>query len=262
MVMTASRVGASQYHDVEARLRAAIESGAYPRGTKLPTEDELAAQFGVHRATVNRALGILRADGLVYVHRGKGTFVTEIPPIHRNAVTRYSREARERSGGRGAFDTEIRAMGRTPRSDLTVTRGRPPQRVADILGTSAEEDSCLIRGRRMYADDTPVQIADSYIPLDIAAGTALEDHDSGPGGIVSRFADLGFAQVRITERLGIRPPAAEEADFLGMSPDQRVLDITHIGWTAEGRAVEVCLHVMPAHQWDLEYEWPADPIAP
>jgi GntR family transcriptional regulator len=256
MIVSAS--GASQYHEVAARLRAAIESGTYPRGTKLPTEDELAAQLGVHRATVNRALGILRADGLVYVHRGKGTFVTEIPPIHRNAVTRYSREARERAGGRGAFDTEIRAMGRTPRSDLTITRARPPQRVADVLGVSAEDESCVIRARRMFADDTPVQIADSYIPLDIAAGTALEEHDSGPGGIVSRFAELGHAQVRITERLGIRPPTSQEAEFLQMSPEQRVLDVVHTGWTAEGRAVEVCLHVMPAHQWDLEYEWPAD----
>jgi GntR family transcriptional regulator len=61
-------------------------------------------------------------------------------------------------------------------------------------------------------------------------------------------------------RLGIRPPTSEEAEFLRMSPDQRVLDVVHTGWTAEGRAVEVCLHVMPAHQWNLEYEWPADPV--
>jgi GntR family transcriptional regulator len=43
-----------------------------------------------------------------------------------------------------------------------------------------------------------------------------------------------------------------------MTPDQRVYDVTHTGWTADGRAVEVCLHVMPAHQWHLEYEWPTD----
>jgi DNA-binding GntR family transcriptional regulator len=112
--------------------------------------------------------------------------------------------------------------------------------------------------RLMYADDTSVQIADSYIPLEIAAGTAIEDADSGPGGIISRFADLGLAQARITEEIGIRPPSADEAEFLKMSPDQRVYDVTHTGWTADGRAVEVCLHVMPAHRWHLEYEWPAD----
>jgi GntR family transcriptional regulator len=258
MCMISGQSGTSQYHEVAQRLQAAIEDGRYPRGSKLPTEDELAAEFGVYRVTVNRALGILRGLGLVYVHRGKGTFVTEIPPIYRNAVLRYSREARERSGGRGAFDAEISALGYTPRVDLTVTRGRPPQRVADILGISADEDSCVIRARRMFADDAPVQLADSYIPASIADGTVLEEHDSGPGGIVSRFSDLGHAQVRITERLGVRPPTAEEAQFLGMTADQRVYDIMHTGWTADGRAVEVCLHVMPVHQWDLEFEWPVD----
>jgi GntR family transcriptional regulator len=257
--MTAPAAGTSEYDQAAARIRAGIESGAYPRGSQLPTEDQLAALLGVHRATVNRALGILRTEGLVRVHRGKGTFVTELPPIRRAAVARYSRAHRERSGGRGAFDTEIRALGLEPRSDVTVTRGRPPERVAAILGVSAADDSCVVRARRMFAGDTPVQVADSWIPADIAAGTALEQPDSGPGGIISRFADLGHAQVRITELVDIRPPTEAEAEFLRMSPGQRVYDVTHTGWTAAGRAVEVCLHVMPAHQWALEYEWPVDP---
>jgi GntR family transcriptional regulator len=108
--------GASQYHEVAARLRAAIAAEEYPRGGQLPTEEQLAERLGVHRVTVNRALSILRAEGLVYVHRGKGTFVTEIPPIRRNAVLRYSREARERAGGRGAFAAEIISLDRTRRT--------------------------------------------------------------------------------------------------------------------------------------------------
>ncbi len=116
----------------------------------------------------------------------------------------------------------------------------------------------FVIGRGDRGDDTPVQIADSYIPLEIAAGTAIEDTDSGPGGIISRFADLGLGQTRITEEVDIRPPSPDEAEFLEMSPDQRVYDVTHAGWTTDGRAVEVCLHVMPAHQWRLEYEWPTD----
>jgi GntR family transcriptional regulator len=184
--------------------------------------------------------------------------VTEIPPIRRNAVLRYSRQARERSGGRGAFATEITALGFAPRSDVTVSRVVPPSRVADILGVSDQDESCVRRARLMYADDTPVQIADSYIPLEIAAGTPIEDVDSGPGGIISRFADLGLAQARITESINVRPPAPAEAEFLKMTPDQRVYDVTHTGWTADGRPVEVCLHVMPVHQWSLDFEWPAD----
>jgi GntR family transcriptional regulator len=256
--MNTSPAGASQYHDVATRLRTAIAAGEYPRGGQLPTEDQLAAVLGVHRVTVNRALSILRAEGLVYVHRGKGTFVTEIPPIRRNAVLRYSREARERSGGRGAFAAEITALGRVPRSDVTVTTAVPPPEVAAMLGVSDQDESCVQRARLMFADDTPVQIATSWIPLAIAAGTPIEQEDSGPGGIISRFAELGLAQTRITEEIDVRPPSPDEATFLKMASGQRVYHVTHVGWTANGRAVEVCLHIMPVHQWRLEYEWPAD----
>jgi hypothetical protein len=56
--------------------------------------------------------------------------------------------------------------------------------------------------RRMYANDVPVQLAPSYIPLKIAEGTAIAEPDPGAGGIISRFAELGYAQVRITELSG------------------------------------------------------------
>jgi GntR family transcriptional regulator len=110
----------------------------------------------------------------------------------------------------------------------------------------------------MYAGDTPVQIADSYIPLDIAADTALEAHDSGPGGMISRLAELGHAQTRISETITVRSPTPDEAAFLTIEEDQRIYEITHTGWTATGRACEVCIHVMPTHQWELTYSWPTN----
>jgi GntR family transcriptional regulator len=226
-----------QYRQVADLIRAAIERGDYPRGSALPREDELAERFGgINRTTVNKALRILSAEGLVQPLRGKGTFVSKIPPINRNAVARYSQTVRERANGRGAFDAEITALGMVPRSDLRV----------------------VIRARQMFADDVPVQIADSYIPLDIASGTPLEEEDSGQGGIISRFAELGYAQARITEHVTVRTPTPEEAQFLKLTEDQRVYDVTHVGRTADGRAVEVCLHVMPTHQWEFDYEWSAD----
>ncbi|MCD0450896.1 UTRA domain-containing protein [Actinocorallia sp. API 0066] len=157
----------------------------------------------------------------------------------------------------GAFDTEIRALGMTPRSQLTVSRAVPPPEVAEILGTPDGEE-VLVRHRRMFADDTPVQIAPSYIPLDIAAGTVLEEVEQGQGGMISRLAELGHAQRRMTERVTVRPPTEEEMAFLDMSADQRVFVITHVGWTAEGRPVEVCLHVMPTHYWEIDYAWEID----
>ncbi|WP_230885254.1 UTRA domain-containing protein [Planomonospora sp. ID82291] len=179
-------------------------------------------------------------------------YVTDLAPILRNATSRY--HAATRDTGRGAFDVEVRALGREPRIETSIERIAPPAPVAEILGVSTDEVT-VVRARRMGADDFPVQIADSYIPVDIAEGTALEQPDSGPGGIISRFRELGYAQVRITERISVRPPTAEEAAFLKMTEDQRVYEITHIGRTEDGRAVEVCLHVMPTHLWTLEYDW-------
>lgn len=247
-----------QYREVADAIRSAVLNGEYSRGSALPREDILAARLGVSRTTINRALRVLTSEGLVRAIRGEGTFVNSIPPIRRAAVTRYSRAARERSGGRGAFDAELSALGLTPRSDLTVSRATPPPRVAAILGTP-DGETVIVRARRMWADDTAVQLADSYIPSDIAAGTVLEEVDSGPGGMVSRLAELGHAQVRITEQLSVRTPTSAEASFLSLTEDQRVYDVVHVGWTAENRPVEVCLHVMPTHQWVLDYEWSADP---
>jgi GntR family transcriptional regulator len=247
------------YRQVAARIRDGITQGEYQAGSMLPTEDELAERLGTTRAVVNRALRILRAEGLVRAERGKGTTVTTMTQsIKRNAVARYQRAARERASGRGAFDSEIKALGMTPRSDLTVEQRTPPASVAQILGIGLDTP-VAVRARRMFADDTPVQLADSYIPLDIADGTPLMQQDSGPGGIISRFAELGLAQARITERINVRAPTDQESAFLNMESEQRVYEITHTGWTSDDRPVEVCVHVMPTHLWELDYEWPCEP---
>jgi GntR family transcriptional repressor for pyruvate dehydrogenase complex len=53
-----------------------ILSGELQVGAALPTEPELAQQFGVSRAVVRDATRILMAQGLVEVQHGRGVFVT------------------------------------------------------------------------------------------------------------------------------------------------------------------------------------------
>ncbi|MEU4235609.1 GntR family transcriptional regulator [Nonomuraea sp. NPDC026600] len=243
----------SQFRQVADVIRQRIAAGDYLAGSVLPKEDDLARDLGVTRPTVNNALKVLEAEGLVRAIRGRGTLVRELPPIVRNAQARYATSHRER--GRGAFDVEVKALGREPRVEVRIERVTPPASVADVLGVAADEPSAVARVRHMGADDTPLQVATSYIPLDIAAGTAIEQEDTGPGGIISRLAELGHQQVKVTERVTVRPPTNEEAAYLQMTEDQRVYEIVHTGWTATGRAVEVTFHVMPTHQWTLEYGW-------
>lgn len=73
---------------VEARIEEAILSRALAPETKLPSEQELCAQFGVSRTAVREALRTLSGRGLVRIVKGKGVFVnnptaeTVTNPLH------------------------------------------------------------------------------------------------------------------------------------------------------------------------------------
>jgi DNA-binding GntR family transcriptional regulator len=63
-----------------ALLRAQIESGERPPGSRLPTIMQLADEHGIATATVVKALRILKQEGLVTGSTGHGTFVADRPP--------------------------------------------------------------------------------------------------------------------------------------------------------------------------------------
>ncbi|ROT25859.1 winged helix-turn-helix domain-containing protein [Micromonospora sp. HM5-17] len=58
-----------------------IRSGELAPGDKLPTYAQLAEQYKVGISTAQAALRILRDRGLVEGHPGKGTYVTQDPPL-------------------------------------------------------------------------------------------------------------------------------------------------------------------------------------
>ncbi|MFI7691810.1 GntR family transcriptional regulator [Nonomuraea sp. NPDC049655] len=252
-------ITSGSYRDVAATIRQAINDGVYPRGTLLPNEDRLAEELHVNRATVNKALRILKSEGLVYVHMGVGTYVHKLPPLLRDAAVRHTRAHRERGGVRGSLASELAQLGYELNSANTVGPGQPPPEVAEVLGVDAGIDSVIVRARRMKAEDVPIQIAISYIPRSIADGTPIAEPDPGVGGISSRLAELGHAQVELEENIRVRPPTPDEARFLRMIPDQWVYEIFHVGWTADDRAVKVTTYVMPTYQWNLRYRYAADP---
>ena len=59
---------------VAEHLSREIHAGRIAPQSRLPTEHELAETLGVSRNVVREALSQLRADGLVYVRQGAGTF--------------------------------------------------------------------------------------------------------------------------------------------------------------------------------------------
>jgi len=63
--------------DVARRLREMIERGSLAVGTLLPSEQVLAEQFQVARATLRQAMAILAEEGLITRRRGAGTRVND-----------------------------------------------------------------------------------------------------------------------------------------------------------------------------------------
>ncbi|WP_321885523.1 FadR/GntR family transcriptional regulator [Paraburkholderia bannensis] len=68
------------YEQVSEKVRAEIRAGRYLPESRLPSERELAAMFGVGRPAVREAIGALQNEGLVITRRNSGTYVAEDAP--------------------------------------------------------------------------------------------------------------------------------------------------------------------------------------
>jgi GntR family transcriptional regulator len=65
------------YIQVASVMRRRIETEQWRPGTKIPTLMELEQEFQVARVTVRQAVDILREEGLLRAHQGRGTFAAE-----------------------------------------------------------------------------------------------------------------------------------------------------------------------------------------
>lgn len=68
------------YEVIAAELREQLESGRLAPGSQLPTTVDLAATYAVSVGTVNRAVALLRSEGLIDVSRGRRATVREAMP--------------------------------------------------------------------------------------------------------------------------------------------------------------------------------------
>jgi GntR family transcriptional regulator, arabinose operon transcriptional repressor len=68
------------YQQIRTYLLEHIRQGNWKPGHRLPSENELAQQFGGSRITVKQAFSSLIEEGIVYRIQGRGTFVGENTP--------------------------------------------------------------------------------------------------------------------------------------------------------------------------------------
>lgn len=235
-------------------LRAAIARGEYQPGDRLPTQAELRERYGVAAQTAANAGDLLKAEGLAVGRVGSGLYVRDRRPIIRLARNRLSRA--ERQAGRGFFLTDADLGGWVARSDVTVRTEPAATRVAEELRIEPGV-AVLVRDRVMYADDQPVQLATSYLPRSITAGTAIEETNSGPGGIYARLEEIGHVLTHYRETIGQGQATEQEASALGVAPGAELWRIVRVAYAATG-PVEVNFIAPLSDRVELIYELPAE----
>ncbi|MFG2886599.1 winged helix-turn-helix domain-containing protein [Streptomyces sp. NPDC048297] len=82
--------GGVEFRRIAEELRVRIADGGYPLGTFLPSQNELATEFGVSRDTVQRVLRELRGEGWIESRQGQGSRVVKSRHIH-SSTPRASR---------------------------------------------------------------------------------------------------------------------------------------------------------------------------
>ena len=124
----------------------AVEDSMAP-GDKLPNEVELARQLGVSRATLREAIRDLTVQGVLEVHRGRGTFVARGA---REDELGFGKLEREKGRLRDLF--ELRAIFE-PQAARLACRRAGPEELKDILDKGAAVERCIQEGRdRTRAD--------------------------------------------------------------------------------------------------------------
>lgn len=103
------------YHSVAERIKEMVRQGAYPPGSRLPGERDLAEELGVSRVTVREAQIALEAIGMLDIRVGAGVYVLQKSSTDANAMPDVG--AFELTEARSAIESEAAALAATTITD-------------------------------------------------------------------------------------------------------------------------------------------------
>ncbi len=120
------------FRRIAQTLRDEIGSGRLGPGDRLPSENQLAEQYGTTRPTVRKAIALLRSEGLVISQQGRAVFVRLRPRI-KMLLTGANYRTR-RDAGVSNFIAEAAAQGQHATQRLLgVEEALAPVEVAERL---------------------------------------------------------------------------------------------------------------------------------
>ena len=192
---------------IRRQIEAQILAGAWPPGTKVPSEQALMTQYGCARMTVNKALSALAGAGLVTRKRRAGTFVAR--PRAQSMVLEITDLAREVTARGQAY--AWRLLRRVERqSDYSGMPG-------PVLETEGVH----------YADHTPLAFEHRLIGAAQVPGILTADlTQTAPGTWLLAHVPWTEAENRISATAA--SPMLAQA--LGITPGDACLTVTRRTW--------------------------------
>lgn len=201
------------WQSVQEDVLARIQDGTWPPGELIPTETELAAEYGCARATVNRALQVLADSGILERRRKVGTRVV----AHANV-----------QAVRFLLRREIESAGKVyGYRMLDYAEASPPPEIAQAMLLRAEDK--LLRTRaRFTASNQPYCCEERWINHFATPGLTEEVlHDVSPCEWM-----LGHIPInRANMSMGATDAGTGfVAEALGVSPADPVLLVERLDW--------------------------------
>lgn len=212
-----------KYWHLKTVLGEALDSD-FAVGEILPNERDLAARFGVARATLRQALEQLELEGRLQRRRGVGTTVA--PP--RMGVDVSTSQHAWPGTGQEAWQS------------VDCTTLVPPQAVARLLGMDVDEQTHTVRRLRV-THGQPVAAELLYVPVSSAPDLSAIDAPSGPARARAVLRELQRLELEGQDRaVELGSARADDARELDRLPGAPVLVVT-TRYYSEGRTAAVSL---------------------
>lgn len=220
------RSGVALWRQIQDWLEYRIKEGELAPGSRLPTEQELAEQFGVNRHTVRRALSLLAEKELIRTEQGSGSFVRE-------QFIEYA------VGSRTRFSENLLRQERKPRGELLSASIIPAtSEVARALRLEKGEPVIVLETLG-EADGIRVCLASSHFPHSRFPG--LDEHYRRTGSVTLALREYGVADYRRKSTLiSSRMPSAHEARLLHQPRTKPVLVAESINVDTRDWPIEYC----------------------
>jgi GntR family transcriptional regulator len=235
------------YQQIADDLLKKIDSGVYARGSQLPTELDLRAQYGASRNTVRDAIKRLTSLGLVETRPGQGTFVTlRVEPF----VTTLTGDARSGDGGdEGAsYLSQVSAEHRQPSETVPKIEVQTPHEGITRRLRVPPDTQVVSRHQERYIDGVPWTLQTSFYPFDfiIKGATRLLMAEDIEGGTVRYLADtIKLVQVGYRDWITARSPDFTEQQFFGISHDSMVFEVFRTAFDQHKTPMRVTVTIFP-----------------